>query len=163
MTLSNVGKIMELVAHPYISSRNKWYNYFGKRISSSKAKSMPTLWSNNFSPRCIPKRSECLCPPTEVYKDVQNSAIHNCQKLETLQCQRTVGRINCDLSTQWNTKYRYELLLYETTWINCTDIMQESMVCMIPRIRFAKLISADRGWNVDYLGRQGGRDNGYWL
>lgn len=120
---------------------------------------MPILWSNNFSPQHIPKNSGGLCPPTGIYKDV-HSAIHIHWKLETIQCGGTVGRINCDLSTLRDTKYKYELLC-ATSWMIYTDIMmlqehmQKSIFCMTPFIKLAKLTSADTGGTVDYLGRRG--------
>lgn len=119
---------------------------------------MPILWSNSFSRQYTPKLSEGLCPPTEICKDV-HSAIHIHRKLETIQCQGTVGRINCDLSILWDTKYKYELLC-ATSWMIYTDTtlkkhMQKSIFCMTPFIRLAKLTSADTGGTVDYLGRRG--------
>lgn len=59
---------------------------------------------------------------------------------------------HCDLSTEQDAAYKHELLLYATTWMNCPDIMLKehmcSIFCLIVLIRWAKLISADRGWIV---------------
>ena len=63
-----------------------------------------------------------------------------------MQCQRTVYAVEygMELSTQWNSKYKYELLLYATTWINHTDkmlkdYMKESTFRLTSFVRLAKL------------------------
>lgn len=57
-----------------------------------------------------------------------------------------------------NTKYKYELLLYATSWMIYTDIMlnehmPKSFFYMIPFYKIGKTHLADRGETGTYLGR----------
>lgn len=50
--------------------------------------------TRNFSPRCIPKRSDKKCPHKNSYMSVNSNTIYNVKKWEKLKCRSTGERIN---------------------------------------------------------------------
>ena len=44
-----------------------------------------TIWPRNYTPRCIFKRNENICPHKNLYMNVRSSTAYNSQKAETAQ------------------------------------------------------------------------------
>ena len=43
-----------------------------------------TIWPRNYTPRCIFKRNENICPHKNLYINAHKNIIHNSQEVETM-------------------------------------------------------------------------------
>ena len=80
---------------------------------STKAKYLLIIWLSNSTPRYLPKRNECVCPPKDISINILISFIHSCPKLET---------IHMSINREWISKLRYWTNT-ETAWMAFPNII----------------------------------------